>query len=72
MFTLILVIRVFEPFNLNQSDICEFEGTLTRNRKRYSITFIDDYSNFFSVYRLKNKTEARDMFKFSSMKLRIS
>ena len=57
------VIRVSEPLDLIHSDICEFEGTLTRNGKRYFITFIDDCSNFSYVYLLKNKSEVIDMFK---------
>ena len=57
------VIRVSEPLDLIHSDICEFEGILTRNGKRYFITFIDDCSNFSYVYLLKNKSEAIDMFK---------
>ena len=57
------MIRVFEPLNLIHTDICEFERTLTRNGKRYFITFIDDCSNFSCVYLLRNKSEAIDMFK---------
>ena len=57
------VIRVSEPLDLIHFDICEFERTLTRNGKRYFITFIDDCSNFSYVYLLKNKSEVIDMFK---------
>jgi hypothetical protein len=37
------VTREFEPMNLIHSDICELDGTLTRNNKRYFITFIIDW-----------------------------
>ena len=43
------VIRKLEPLDLIHSDICEFEGTLTRNGKRNFITFIDDCSNYSFV-----------------------
>ena len=62
------VIRVSEPLDLIHSDICDFEGILTRNEKRYFITFIDDCSNFSYVYLLKNKSEAINMFKFFFLK----
>ena len=52
-----------EPLDLVHSDICELDGTLTRNGKRYFITFIDDCSDFTFVYLMKNKSEALDMFK---------
>ena len=55
--------RVSEPLDLIHSDICEFDGVLTRNGKRYFITFIDDCSNYSFVYLTKNKSEAIDMFK---------
>ena len=57
------VIRESEPLDLINFDICEFEGTLTRNGKRYFITFIDDCSNYSFVYLMKNKSEAIDFFK---------
>ena len=57
------VIRESEPLDLIHSDICELDGTLTRNGKRYFITFIDDCSDFTFVYLMKNKSDALDMFK---------
>ena len=57
------VIREYEPLDLIHSDICEFDRVLTRNGKRYFITFIDDCSNYCFVYLMKNKSEAIDMFK---------
>lgn len=55
--------RETEHLELVHSDLCEFEGILTRNGKRYLMTFIDDYSNFTYVYLLKTKNEAIDMFR---------
>jgi len=50
------VLRESEPLNLIHSDICELDGTLTRNGKRYFITFIDDCSDYTFVYLMKNNT----------------
>ena len=57
------VTRIIEPLELIYSDLCEFDGTLTRNSKRYVITFIDDCSDFTFMYLLKNKSDVLDMFK---------
>ncbi|KAL4026406.1 hypothetical protein IC575_014836 [Cucumis melo] len=57
------VTRVTEPLELIHSDLCEFDGTLTRNSKRYVITFIDDCSDYTFIYLLKNKSDAYEMFK---------
>ena len=48
---------------LIHSDICEFNGMLTRGGKRYFITFIDDCSRYLHVYLLRTKNEAFEMFK---------
>ena len=66
------VIRESEPLDLIHSDICELDGTLTRNGKRYFITFIDDSSDYTFVYLMKNKSEALDMFKFLKKKLKTN
>jgi len=55
--------RMSEPLDLIHSDICELDGTLTRNGHRYFITFIDDCSDFTYVYLMKNKSDAFDMFR---------
>ena len=36
------------------SDLCEFEGILTRGGNRYIISFIDDFSEHTTIYLLKN------------------
>ena len=48
---------------LIHSNVCELKGILTRGRKRYFITFIDDFSRYTYVYLMRNKDEAFDMFK---------
>ena len=58
-----LVDRVSEPLDFIHSDICELDGTLTRNGHPYFITFIDDCSDFTCVYLMKNKSESFNMFK---------
>ena len=57
------VTRVAEPLELIHSNLCEFDDTLTKNSKRYVITFIDGRSNYTFIYLLKNKNDAFDMFK---------
>ena len=57
------IVRVTEPLDLIYYDICKFEGILTRNDKRYFITFIDDCSYYSFVHLMRNKNEAFNMFK---------
>ena len=40
------VVRDSEILDLVHSDICEFNGILTRDHKKYFITFIDDCSRY--------------------------
>ena len=44
------------------TDICEFNGLLTKDNFRYFITFIDDSSRYCYVYLLKHKDEALEKF----------
>ena len=48
---------------LFHTNLCEFEGILTRGGNRYFITFIDDFSKYTYVYLLKNKSDAFEKFK---------
>ena len=48
--------------DLVHTDICEFNGVLTNKRKKYFITFIDDYSKYCYVFLLKTKDEALETF----------
>ena len=47
------VTRVSEPQELIHSDLCELDDMLTRDSKRYVITFIDDCFDFTFIYLLK-------------------
>jgi hypothetical protein len=47
--------RDSELLELIHSDICEFEGILTRGGNRYFTTFIDDFSKYSYVYLMKKK-----------------
>ena len=57
------VARVTKRLELIHYDLCEFDDTLTRNTKRYVITFIDDCSNYNFIYLIKNKGDVFDIFK---------
>ena len=48
------VVRNTELLELIHSDLCEFEGILTRGGNRYIISFIDDFSEHTTIYLLKN------------------
>ena len=68
--------KLFSKLNRNSimleliySDVCEFNGVLTRENKRYFITFIDDFSRFTYVYLMRNKDESFDMFKHYKTKV---
>ena len=45
-------------FEFIHSNLCEFEGILTRGGNRYIITFIFDFSKCTTIYLLKNKSDA--------------
>ena len=47
--------RNTQLLDLIHSDICEYNGVLTRGGKRYFLTFIDDSSRFTYVYLLRTK-----------------
>jgi len=55
--------RNLAPLELIHSDLCEMNGILTKDVKRYFITFIDDCTSFCYVYLLKTKDEALHYFK---------
>ncbi|KAH9722428.1 hypothetical protein KPL70_006731 [Citrus sinensis] len=55
--------RNTQILDLIHTDICEYNGILTRGGKRYFITFIDDCSRYTYVYLLRTKSEAFDKFK---------
>ena len=51
------------PLDLIHSDLCEMNGLLTREGKRYFMTFVDDATRFCYIYMLKTKDEASHNFK---------
>ena len=55
--------RNLAPLELVHSDLCEMNGELTKDGKRYFMTFIDDCTSFCYVYLLKTKDEALHYFK---------
>jgi len=42
---------------LIHSDVCDSNDVLTRDGKRYFITFIDYFSKYFHVYLINHKHE---------------
>ena len=55
--------RNLAPLELVYSDPCKMNGELTKDGKRYFMTFIDDCTRFCYVYMLKTKDEALHYFK---------
>jgi hypothetical protein len=55
--------RNLAPLELIHLDLCEMNGDLTKDGKRYFMTFIDDCTRFCYVYLLKTKDEALHYFK---------
>nr|CAE04807.2 OSJNBb0022P19.2 [Oryza sativa Japonica Group] len=55
--------RNLAPLELVHSDSCEMNGVLTKGRKKYFMTLIDDCTRFCYVYLLKTKDEALHYFK---------
>ena len=47
--------RETELFNLIHSDLGDLKQTMTREGKRYYITFINDFSRYTKIYLLRNK-----------------
>jgi len=58
----IFVEREFELLNLIHTDLGDLKQTMTRDGKRYYITFIDDCFRYTKVYLLRNKDGAFNMF----------
>ncbi|KAK3124899.1 hypothetical protein QOZ80_7BG0595810 [Eleusine coracana subsp. coracana] len=55
--------RHLAPLELIHSDLCEMNGILTEDGKRYFMTLIDDATRYCYVYLLKTKDEALNYFK---------
>lgn len=57
-----------KPFSIIHSDLWGPSRVLTRNHKKWFVTFIDDHTRVCWVYLLKEKTEVRNVFQnFHSM-----
>lgn len=60
--------RADETLGLIHSDVCGPMQTETPSRKRYVLTFIDDFSRFTTVYLLREKSEVFGKFQdFAAM-----
>jgi hypothetical protein len=55
--------RDLAPLELVHSNLCEMNGKLTKDGKRYFTIFKDDCTRFCYVYLLKSKDEASHYFK---------
>ena len=55
--------RSLAPLELIHSDLCEMNGVLTKDGKKYFMTLIDDSTRFCYIYLLKSKDEALHNFK---------
>jgi hypothetical protein len=55
--------RDLAPLELVHSNLCEMNGKLTKDGKRYFMIFKDDCTRFCYVYLLKSKDEASHYFK---------
>jgi hypothetical protein len=61
--------RNLAPLELIYSYLYEMNGVLTKGRKRYFMTLIDDATRFCYVYLLKTKDETLDYFKIYKAKV---
>jgi len=57
------ITRNSETLELIHNDVCDSNIFLTRDGRRYFITFIDDYFKFCYTYLLKFKDEVFDWLK---------
>jgi len=51
------------PLELIHNDVCGPISPASYDKKKYFLTFIDDYTHFTVVYLIKNKSEIFDYFK---------
>ena len=63
--------RNLAPLELVHSNLCEMNGELTKDGRRYFMTFIDDCTRFCYVYLLKTKDEALHYFKVYKAEVEI-
>lgn len=55
--------RAKRPLEIVHTDVCGPIDPLTWDKKRYMITFIDDFTNFVMVYLIERKSEVSDIVK---------
>ena len=60
--TCVSVKREIELLSLIHTDLEYLKQTMTRDGKKYYVTFIDDFSWYTKLYLLKSKDEANNMF----------
>ena len=56
-------VRNLTPLELIHSDLCEMNGVLIKDEKRYFMMLIDDATRLCYVYLLQTKDKALDYFK---------
>lgn len=56
-------VRASRPLQLVHSDLCRPISPESYDRRRYMMTFVDDYTHFTVVYLLQSKSEAFKYFK---------
>jgi len=54
--------RKTKLLELMYSDLTDFKNIMSKGRKKWYITFVDDCSRCTKVYLLKSKDEAEEMF----------
>ena len=62
--------RATRPLQIIHTDVCGPIEPLTPDKKRYFISFIDDYSNFCEVYLMLGKLKCLGVYENLSTKLK--
>jgi len=53
--------RAIRPLQIIHTDLCGPIDPITWDRKKYFLTFLDDYTHYTIVYLLENKSEVQDI-----------
>jgi len=54
--------RKAELFELVHSHLADFKNTMSKDGKKWYITFVDNYYGYTKAYLLKSKDEAEEIF----------
>ena len=54
--------RATKPYEVIHSDVCGPMQVDSKGRSKYMVTFIDDYSQYFTSYFIKGKSEVLTKF----------